>query len=244
MSVTAVSPDGTTGKTVDEQQFTDGARRRRLESPGTIKKELQASGRDATRVIVKAFDEWGHPAQDGAIDIQTSAGRLVKPEEYAENRQAVKDNKLVLGEGVNSTVGITSEQTNEIARQQSVQLIRGIGYVKLISDNQTGTADLKAILGTATAETQVQFIPELRETILNSLAELTIGKNAPEMQNRNVEENVRGHVQFFFKGKLFNSENMLTLAYDSQQPLNRVSGRDRLFQLNPLDRVYPIFGDS
>lgn len=242
LSVTAVSPEGLLGKTTENTIYGRGAAKR-LEIRSD-KKELEASGRDATRIIIRALDEWGHPAQDNSIDIQTSAGRLVKPEEYAENRQAVKDNKLVLSEGVNSTVGIASEQTNEIARQQSVQLNKGIGYIKLISDNQTGIADLRASLGNTLAETQVQFIPELRETILNSLAELTIGKNAPEMQNRNVDENVRGHVQFFYKGRLFKSENMLTLAYDSQQPLNRISGKDRLFQLNPLDRVYPIFGDS
>lgn len=242
LSVTAVSPDGSLGKTVDTTVYGRGAAKR-LEIRAD-KKELQASGRDATRIIVRAFDQWGHPAQDGSIDIQTSAGRLVLPTEYAENRQAVKDDKLAVGRDVTSTVGITSEQTNEIARQQSVQLNKGISYVKLVSDNQTGVAEIKAAFGGATAETQVQFVPELRETILNSLAEVTVGKNAPEMQNRNTEENVRGHVQVFYKGRLFNSENMLTLAYDSQQPLNRVSGKDRLFQLNPLDRVYPIFGDS
>lgn len=242
LSVTALSPQGILGKTTQTTIYGRGGVKRLQISAD--KKELEASGRDATRIVIRALDEWGHPAQDNSIDIQTSAGRLVKPEEYAENRQAVKDNKLVLGEGVNSTVGITSEQTNEITRQQSVQLTKGIGYVKLVSDNHTGIAELKASLGNTLAETRVQFIPELRETILNSLAELTIGKNAPEMQNRNVEESVRGHVQFFFKGQLFGSSNMLTLAYDSQQPLNRVSGRDRIFQLNPLDRVYPIFGDS
>ena len=29
-----------------------------------------------------------------------------------------------------------------------------------------------------------------------------------------------------------------------QRPINRTAGRDRLFQLDPLDRVYPLFGDS
>jgi hypothetical protein len=37
---------------------------------------------------------------------------------------------------------------------------------------------------------------------------------------------------------------MLTLSYDSQRPINRTAGRDRIFQLDPLDRVYPLFGDS
>src|SRR5205814_9028133 len=38
--------------------------------------------------------------------------------------------------------------------------------------------------------------------------------------------------------------NMLTLSYDTQRPINRTAGRDRLFQIDPLDRVYPLFGDS
>jgi hypothetical protein len=37
---------------------------------------------------------------------------------------------------------------------------------------------------------------------------------------------------------------MLTLAYDSQRPINRTAGRDRIFQLDPVDRAYPLFGDS
>src|SRR5215510_3743702 len=37
---------------------------------------------------------------------------------------------------------------------------------------------------------------------------------------------------------------MPTLSYDSQRPINRTAGRDRMFQLDPLDRVYPLFGDS
>src|SRR5260370_30641332 len=37
---------------------------------------------------------------------------------------------------------------------------------------------------------------------------------------------------------------MLTTSYDSQRPINRTAGRDRIFQLDPLDRVYPLFGDS
>src|SRR4030095_7602510 len=39
-------------------------------------------------------------------------------------------------------------------------------------------------------------------------------------------------------------KNLLTLSYDTQRPINRTAGRDRLFQLDPLDRVYPLFGDS
>src|SRR5213075_2204788 len=50
-------------------------------------------------------------------------------------------------------------------------------------------------------------------------------------------------LSFFYSGRI-PGNNMLTLAYDTQRPINRTAGRDRLFQLDPLDRVYPLFGDS
>src|SRR6185312_3467679 len=53
----------------------------------------------------------------------------------------------------------------------------------------------------------------------------------------------RNRLSFFYSGRLW-GDNSVTLAYDSQRPINRTAGRDRLFQLDPLDRVYPLFGDS
>lgn len=242
LTVTAVGPKGEQGKTVETKVYGRGAAKRLEIIPE--KKSLQASGRDSTRIFIKAYDDWGHPAQDTSVMIKTSAGRLIKFEEYAGNRQAAKENRVVIGQGLNSTAGVASEQVNQVTQEQSVELQGGVGTIKLISDSQVGSAKLNASSGTAEAESQVQFTPEMRDGILTSIAEVTVGKNAPEMQNRNVEENVRAHVQLFYKGPLFNTKNMLTLAYDSQQPLNRISGKDRMFQLNPLDRVYPIFGDS
>ena len=228
LNVTAVSANEI-GETSSLTVYGRGATKR-LEIIAE-KKELQASGRDASRVFVKAFDEWGHPAQDASVMIQTSAGRLVLPEEYAENRQAVKADKIVIGQGLTSTAGIASEQSNEVAQQQQINLSNGVGMVKLLSDTKIGAAHLRAELGEAKAESDVQFVSELRPSLLTSLAEITIGKNAPEMQNRGVDENVRAHVQLFYRGQLFGSNNMLTLAYDSQQSLNRLNGRDRVFQM-------------
>ena len=208
------------------------------------KREIQASGRDSTRLVVKAFDQWGNPAQDDLVMIQTSAGSLITPDEYAQNRQAARNEKIVIGEGLTSTGGIGNEQSQELTRQQKIKIKNGIGLVRLLSDTKIGVAKINGFLGESKAETNVQFVSELRPQILVGLAEATFGKNAPEMQNRGVEESFRPHLQFFYRGALFGSENMLTLAYDSQQPLNRLAGRDRMFQLNPLDRVYPVFGDS
>ena len=79
--------------------------------------------------------------------------------------------------------------------------------------------------------------------MLVGMAEMSFGKGIPEVGLRREEGNFRSRLSFFYSGKLF-GDNMLTLSYDSQRPINRTAGRDRLFQLDPNDRVYPLFGDS
>ena len=72
---------------------------------------------------------------------------------------------------------------------------------------------------------------------------MSFGNNVPEVSLRNEQGKYRSRLSFFYSGRL-PGNNMLTLSYDSQRPINRTAGRDRLFQLDPLDRVYPLFGDS
>ena len=64
-----------------------------------------------------------------------------------------------------------------------------------------------------------------------------------EVNLRGEEGHVRNRLSFFYSGPI-GEGNLLTLSYDTQRPINRTSGRDRIFQLDPLDRVYPLFGDS
>lgn len=242
LRITPISPAGETGKTTEMIVYGRGAAKRL--DIGSQRRELQASGRDSTNIVIHAYDEWGNPAQDASLMIETTGGRLLKLEDSVKNAVAANENKIVLGKDADSSKGFSAEQTNEITHQQNVSLIEGVGVIKLISDNHTGVATLTAKIGSVSAQTEVRFTPEMRPTILTSLAEVTVGSAAPEMMNRGVDRNVQTHVQFFYRGNLFKSKNLLTLGYDSEQPLNRIAGRDRLFQLNPLDRAYPIFGDS
>ena len=50
-------------------------------------------------------------------------------------------------------------------------------------------------------------------------------------------------MSFFYRGSIFGN-NLLTLAYDSHRPFHRTAGRDRLYELDPRDRAYTLFGDS
>ena len=230
LRVTAIEPDGKAAKSSETIVYGRG-NARRIEIT-TEKAALQASGRDRTKVFIRAFDEWNNPAQDAALAVQTTSGSLINLHPTAETKP--EESKAIAG----------SEVANQPVRQQTVNLQNGVAELELVSGNQIGEGELKAILGAAEATTQFRLTPEMRPTILVGLAEFSLGRNAPENALRGTDERTRGHARFFFRGGLFGTENLLTLAYDSQQPLNRLAGQDRLFQLSPFERSYQIVGDS
>jgi uncharacterized repeat protein (TIGR01451 family) len=205
------------------------------------KTAIQAGGRDTTLVTIRAFDKWGHPANDNQIGIEASLGQLVRLDQ-----QPVDDGVLVPGKFVaNSDLPTTDVgQPKDVARGQLiVPLENGQAVVKLIGPAQPGDARLHVVAGQLEMESVVRILPENRPTILVGLAEMSFGNAIPEVSLRGEEGNRRDHVSFFFSGQVF-GKNSLTLSYDSQRPINRTTGHDRLFQLDPLDRAYPVFGDS
>lgn len=236
IKATPISPDGTPGNSKTVTVYGRG-------EPVAFsfvadKNELQASGRDFSIITVRAKDKWGNPAQDGSVTISTTGGQLLPlngalTESNDQYRNDVYDSKSKL-----------NDESNVSNREQTVALINGEGSVKLVSDSQTGVVHLTAIYGKIEKSFDILFTSEIRPKLLDGVAELTVGKDAPDMVNRGVDSTVRGRVQVFYKGSVFGEKNMLTVAYDSQEPLNRIAGQDRLFQLNPLDQVYQTFGDN
>lgn len=232
--VKSVNAEGQTGNVKEIVVYGRGSAKRIEIIPE--KKELQASGRDRTIVKIQAFDEWNNPAQDAAVALQTSAGSLLKKRDSEKEKKA--------DEKANDELQTEAEKNPQNVQQETVELTDGIGVIELLSGTRVGEAELKAVLGNAETTEIVRLIPELRPTILIGLAEMSFGRNAPETVLQNTNKNFSGHLQFFYRGRVFGSKNLLTLAYDSTQPLNRIAGQDRLFQLSPLERTYAIMGDS
>ncbi|HEX8847000.1 MAG TPA: SdrD B-like domain-containing protein [Pyrinomonadaceae bacterium] len=233
---TAVSADGKQGRTEELTVMGRGPVRRIEIVPEA--QEIQAGGRDTTVLRVRAFDQWNNPALDDQVAIETSAGQLIQPVADTTDRKRASQ--------PNVRANNASEQVNPEQRSQTQAIVRledGQASLQLTGSGAPGEAKLHALAGQAEAETTVRIVPEMRPTIMVGLAEMTIGKAVPEASLRGEEGNVRSRLSFFYQGKLF-GDNMLTLAYDSMRPINRTAGRDRLFQLDPLDRVYPLFGDS
>src|SRR5207245_892947 len=138
---------------------------------------------------------------------------------------------------------LPAEQANQDSGQLVIQTDGGEVAVKLVSSGAPGEARLRAQTGQVEAEGRVRITTEIRARILVGLAEMSFGRSIPEVGLRGEEGNFRSRLSFFYNGRLWGN-NMLTLAYDSQRPINRTAGRDRIFQLDPLDRAYPLFGDS
>ncbi|MBV8855594.1 MAG: DUF11 domain-containing protein [Acidobacteria bacterium] len=253
--VTAVGPEGQTGKTVELTAYGRGPAKRLEIVPE--KAELSAGGRDSTLVRVRAFDQWGHPAADGSVALAVSAGRLVRVDEVNadgthNNKAAEKaaEDALKQNEGATRVGSLNQEEPDvqtkdvESAGEQIVPLVGGEGRAVLFADNAPGTAEIHATTGAVKAERGIRITPEVRPSILVGLGEMTFGSAAPELEGAESDATVRSRLAFFYRGQFLGAKNLLTLAYDSNRPINRTGGRDRLFQFDPLDRAYPLFGDS
>lgn len=217
--VIAVGPNGAVGRAREMTVFGRGPAKRLEIVPERT--QVQAGGRDSISVRVRAFDQWDNPAADDQVAVETSAGELLR----------------------NETKPATIDKDENGRGQIIVSLVQGEATVKLIGSGTPGEAKLRALMGQNEATSKVLITPESRPTILVGLAEMTVGQSVPEVNLHNEQGNYRNRVSFFYSGRI-GERNLLTMSYDSQRPINRTAGRDRLFQLDPLDRVYPIFGDS
>ncbi len=157
--------------------------------------------------------------------------------------EAEKLRSPLIGAGSEPINGFSAEQVNATARQQVLSLETGEAMIELIGEGQPGNAEIRAFSGALQATNQIRFTPELRPQILVGLAEASFGKAAPDIALRGSDKNYRHHTELYFRGPLL-FESQLTFAYNSFRPLTRTDGRDRRFFLDPLDRVYPVFGDS
>lgn len=161
----------------------------------------------------------------------------------SELRRREREARAIRG-GAAEIVGAGANGESAGARQQTVSLANGEAVVRLFGESTAEAAEIRAATGQAETNSRVRFTPEMRPTLMVGLAEFSFGNAAPDISMRGDDENMRGRLAFYYRGSLLGSRNLLTLAYDSQRPLNRTAGRDRLFQLDPLERAYPLFGDS
>ncbi len=231
MRATAIGPQGAAGKSQDIVVMGRGpVKRLQIVSE---RNEIQSGGSDATTIRVKAFDQWNNPALDGQVGVESSLGQLT----------LLNDKPAETSAPQSTAVANSREQRTKTGGQLVVQLENGEAVLKLIGAGAPGDARIHVQTAEFEAEDHVRITSEMRRPILVGFAEMSFGNSIPEVALRDEQGHYRSRLSVFYSGRFFGN-NMLTLSYDTQRPINRTAGRDRLFQLDPLDRVYPLFGDS
>lgn len=239
--VTPISPAGYPGH-AEEVTVMGRGQARRIEIVPE-KTEIHAGGHDSTVLKILLFDQWNHPANDNQVAIESSLGQLVSLENK-DATGAVKNNKGNDSALIDRALAQqASGHPTPAATQLVLPLNDGAASVRLVGPAAPGAVQLRAFSGEIDARTSVRVVPEIRSTILVGLAEASFGRSVPEINLRGEQGNFRNRLSFFYSGRLWR-QNILTLSYDTQRPINRTTGHDRVFQLDPLDRVYPLFGDS
>nr|MDQ2712644.1 hypothetical protein [Acidobacteriota bacterium] len=146
-----------------------------------------------------------------------------------------------------NAIGAAAEQISENFRQQMVPLHNGEAVVQLKSAYTPGSAEIVATKGAQGQRTEgstyIGMVPELRTPILVGVGGLSFGHSAPEIGPFNENVSVERRAQFFYRSAVAGT-NLLTMAYSSQSPLNRTNGYDRMFDLDPTNQQYLLFGDS
>jgi uncharacterized repeat protein (TIGR01451 family) len=237
--VTPIGPDGAPGRSQELTVNGRGPIQRLAVVPE--KTAIEAGGRDSTLIKIQAFDKWNNPANDNQVGIETSLGQLVRLMKQTNDEGVLVAGTVVPNTDLSTSARLQSE--DPVRGQLIVPLENGEAFVKLVGPAQTGEARLHVVAGQLEMESTVRILPEKRPTIMVGLAEMSFGNAIPEVSLRGEEGNRRNRVSLFYSGRL-GEKNSLTLSYDSQKPINRTGGRDRLFQLDPADRAYPVFGDS
>ncbi|HEY8186346.1 MAG TPA: hypothetical protein VIF64_09770 [Pyrinomonadaceae bacterium] len=236
--VTAIGPDGAAGSTQELTVIGRGPVQRLEVVPE--KTAIQAGSRDSTIIKILAFDKWNNPANDNQVGIESTLGRLVRLQPSAT------DDVLLPGRvepNADLTTDVSARTEGQTPGQIIIPMENGEASVRLFGPAQSGEARLHVVAGQLEAESVVRILTENRPTIMVGLAEMSFGKAIPEVSLRGEQGNSRNHISFFYSGRL-GDQSALTLSYDSQRPINRIAGHDRLFQFDPLDRAYPLFGDS
>jgi uncharacterized repeat protein (TIGR01451 family) len=238
--VTSISSDGSSGQAQEFMVIGRGPVQRLDVVPE--KTAIQAGGRDSTVIKILAFDKWNNPAIDNQVGIEASLGRLERLKQGSNDDGVLVPGKVVPSADLQQT-DVRSHQEDQTHGQLVIPMENGEGSVRFVGPAQIGEARLHVVAGQLEVESTLRILPENRPTIMVGLAEMSLGKSIPEVNLRGETGNRRNRISFFYSGRL-GSQSALTLSYDSQRPINRTTGRDRLFQTDPLDRVYPLYGDS
>jgi uncharacterized repeat protein (TIGR01451 family) len=215
---------------------------------------LAADGRSSMAVEVRLLDAQGVPVPAKEIRIRTSAGQFLSDANTQTAGRATNNinpnpnqPQSLFGTKTAAQMGQTIEQVPQRLQADAAPSPMGVATFTLLAPNTPGTAQLIAEAGDPehliTASAEVSFMPEKRSPILSGVGEITVGRAAADYDIYQQSGIVSRHADAFLRTAL-GEGNLFTMAYTSHLAINDSAGNAGLFQLDPLDRVYQVFGDS
>jgi hypothetical protein len=197
-------------------------------------------------VRVRVVDDEGKLVPAKEIRVRSNAGQFVPATDTSVAPAPIPESSL-LGVYTKPQLGRTTEQVPETVQAGVARMTQGEATFQLMAANQPGTAQIVAESGDhdhlLQAGTEIVFLPEKRTPILVADGEVSVGRAAPDVLSYGQNRDVVRHADAFLRTPL-GSDYLMTLAYTSHLTINGSNGNAGLFQLDPLDRVYQVFGDS
>ncbi len=89
-----------------------------------------------------------------------------------------------------------------------------------------------------------EYESRMGSSVLLALGEVSFGKAAPEFDVFKKDGDAWGYGSVFLQTPVVSSKTRLTVAFDTHRRLNGTTDQNRLFELDPNDRLYPVFGDT
>jgi uncharacterized repeat protein (TIGR01451 family) len=213
---------------------------------------IAADGRSTMTVHVRVLDADGNLVPAKEIRVRASAGQFVPATDSSASpgpspAGVAPGESNVLGVHTKAQLGRTTEQVPDTLQAGVARMTQGEATFRLMAANQPGTAEIVAESGDPDhllqVTTEITFLPEKRGPILATDGEVSVGRAAPDLISYGQDKEVVRHGEAFLRTPL-GDDFLLTLAYTSHLTINDSNGNPGLFQLDPLNRVYPIFGDS
>ena len=230
-----------------------------------------ADGRSSTTIRLLLVDAKGKPVPSGEIRIKTNAGQFVSDQDLTPalgkktpipakgatstalvesdiTSEAILNNgtETLFGTKTKIHLGATVEQVPERMQTTTLRVTNGYALVRLIAPSIPGIARISAETGDPehrlTAESEIWFSQERRRPIIVALGEIAIGRAAPDFSILGQSGTVSRRADAFLRAPV--GKNLVTIAYESHLSLNDTTGTRHMFELDPHDRLYPIYGDS
>lgn len=227
---------------------------------------LSADGRDRTEVRIRALDANRLPVVGGYVTLSTTAGYLWVPRDrvatpdamangleapswQAAGRLARTGPPSIEGRHEAGVCAFVEPEpgteASDLYRRTSIDLSQG-DRVCLVADVHPGLAVIRAhqgVAGDAAGEAIVELTVPARAPMVVAIGEVVVSQRAPEVTGESATGRVQRMGSFFFQDS-FGDNGRITLAATSTPSINSATGAERMFQRDPLDRIYPVLGDG